>query len=253
MSYSSRFFLYAPLVVVALLFAAAGVHWWQDAAHLSARLEALNGREITPGVIFHFASKRISGFPFSLDSELSDVTLAMSTATGTTIWRSEKFALHALTYGRDETILEAGGHQRLSWANKHLDFAVGALRASAIWKSGVLTRFDLDLMGFGSKAFTAQRLQLHARRNGTVADLLAEADGLAVKGCKTPARLQAVSSLNHADALAPLLSGQSAWQDGIAAWRQAGGVIRAAQLSPLAEAAAETLPGIETLARTICP
>ena len=127
MRYSSRFFLYAPLAVVLLLFALAGGRWWSMASALSARLEAENGREIVPGVLFHFAAKRISGFPFSLDSELSDVTLAMGTATGTTVWHSEKFASHRLTYGRDETIFEAAGKQSLQWGGKSLDFEDGQI------------------------------------------------------------------------------------------------------------------------------
>jgi len=253
MTYSSRFFLYAPLCIVLILFAAAGVHWWNEASALSARLAAMNGREITPGVIFHFTSKRISGFPFSLDSELSDVTLAMGTATGTTIWRSEKFAMHALTYGRDETIFEAAGRQSLSWGGKKLDFAVGALRASAILKSGAVSRFDLDLAGFGSEAFTVQRLQFHVRRTGDHADILTEASGLTAKNCKAPANIRYAASATQIAVLTPLLSGQRTWEEALRGWRSKGGTITPAQPSPLAKVQAEELPGIEALARAICP
>lgn len=253
MRYSSRFFLYAPLCVVLILFAAAGVHWWNAASTLSARLAAMNGREIMPGVIFHFASKRISGFPFSLDTELSDVTLAMGTATGTTIWRSEKFAMHALTYGRDETIFEAAGRQSLSWGGKKLDFAVGALHASAILRDGAVNRFDLDLAGFGSKAFTAQRLQFHARRNDDRADVLTEVNGFAAKDCKAPGNFRYAASLTKAETLTPLLSGQRYWEEALRGWRAKGGAITPAQASPLAKVQAEELPGIDALARAVCP
>ncbi len=251
MRYSSRFFLYAPLAVVLILFAAAGAHWWVLASALSARLEAENGREIVPGVFFHFASKRISGFPFSLDSELSDVTLAMGTATGTTAWHSEKFAIHSLTYGRDETIFEAAGKQSLQWGGKRLGFAVGALHASAILGHGALTRFDLDLIGFGSKTFTARRLQLHARRSGKMADILVEAEGLAAKNCAVPATIHASASITKAEGLTPLLSGQRYWNEGLASWRRVGGAI-AATSSPLAAIPAEKLPGIDALVAAVC-
>jgi len=251
MRYSSRFFLYAPLVVVLILFVSAGAHWWSMASALSARLEAQNGREIVPGVLFHFARKRIWGFPFSLDSELSDVTLAMGTATGTTVWRSEKFAMHRLTYGRDETIFEAAGQQSLQWGGMRLDFAVGTLHASAILSRGVLTRFDLDLVGFGSKAFTARRLQLHARRSGPMADLLVEADGLAGKTCHLPTTIRATASITNADSLMPLLAGQRYWTEGLATWRRNGGAI-ATSASPFAAIPAEQLPGIDAITAAAC-
>ncbi len=250
MRYSSRFFLYAPLGAVVLLLAAAGWQWWSMASALSARLEAANGREIMPGVIFHFAAKRISGFPFRLDSELSEVTLAMATATGTTAWRSEKFAMHGLTYGRDETIFEAAGRQSLQWGGKRLDFAVGALHASAIVKQGALARFDLDLIGFGSTAFTARRLQLHARRNGTVAEILWEAEGMAAKDCHVPAEIRASVRLTKADGLTPLLAAQRYWEEGLSGWRRKGGMITAA--SPLATITAEKLPGVDALVTAVC-
>lgn len=250
MRYSSRFFLYAPLAVVLILFALAGAHWWSMASALSARLEAENGREIMPGVLFHFAAKRISGFPFSLDSELSDVTLAMGTATGTTLWRSEKFAMHRLTYGRDETIFEAAGKQSLQWGGKRLDFAVGALHASAIVSHGALARFDFDLIGFGSRTFTAKRLQLHARHNGPLAEVLVEADGMATKDCHLPAALRATVRISKADSLAALLAGQRYWNEGLAGWRRQGGA--ATTPSRLGTIAAEKLPGVDAVVTAAC-
>lgn len=253
MRYSSRFFLYAPLAVVLSLFAVAGWHWWSLASALSARLEAANGREIMPGVLFHFAAKRITGFPFSVDSELSDVTLAMGTATGTTLWRSEKFAMHRLTYGRDETIFEAAGHQSLQWGGKKLDFAMGALHASAIFHRSALIRFDGDLVAFGSRAFTAKRLQLHARQVGDGAEIQAQAEALSAPNCKGPASFAYSASATNVAALAPLLTGQRSWEDGIAAWRRKGGAITSRGASPLAQIAAEKIPGIDALVMALCP
>jgi hypothetical protein len=248
MTYSNRFFLYAPLGVVLILFAAAGWHWWSLASALSAQLEAANGHDIIPGVHFHFTAKKMSGFPFRLDAELSGVTLAM--AAGMTAWRSEKLALHRLTYGRDETIFEAAGRQSLQWGDKRLDFAVGALRASAIRKQGALARFDVDLVGLGSAAFTARRLQLHARRSGPLADIAVEADGVAAKNCRTPSTLRSIAKIVHADGLTPLLAGERSWQQGLAAWRRQGGAVTADP--PFAEIIAEQLPGIGAIASAVC-
>jgi hypothetical protein len=248
MKYSSRFFLYAPLAVFLVLAVVVGAHWWVKASALSQRLAALNGYEAMPGVTVSFGAKKIGGFPFSLDTELSDFTLTVATPNGPTRWYSEKFAMHALTYGRDETIFEAAGRQRLDWRGHTLDFAVGALRASAILSHGSLARFDLDLVGFGSKAFTAQRLQLHARRDGNAIRLFDEVNG--VSACLQDERYAA--SATAAEALAPLLAARVSVADGLKAWRQAGGKITPAHPSPLGAVAVEEVPDIAALVRAVC-
>jgi hypothetical protein len=169
MNYSSRFFLYAPLGLFLSLALGVGIHWWVVASAFSDRLAAWNGHEIVPGVTIRYASRNISGFPFSLDTVFQDVSLRIETPRGATEWHSEHFAMHALTYGRAETIFEAAGRQELRWTGndgrgRSLTFAVGSLHASAIQDKGGLTRFDLDLVGFGSQAMTARRLQFHIRR-----------------------------------------------------------------------------------------
>jgi hypothetical protein len=240
MKYSSRFFLYAPLGVFLVLFAAVGVQWWSKASALSGRLAAANGHEAMPGVTMRFAKSRISGFPFSLDTQLSNVSFAMASAHGPTRWTAEKFAMHALTYGRDETIFEAAGHQSLQWTREDgtvrtLPFAVGSLRASAIVQKGALVRFDFDLVGFGSKAFTAQRLQFHARQYATAIHLSVSADGLT--NCQRSA-IRHVAAVTIDEAFERLQLGEESWPDAVAAWRAAGGTTvperKAATLSSLA-------------------
>lgn len=258
MKYSSRFFLWAPLAVFILLLAIAGIHWWILASRLGGWLDAHNGREIMPGVTMQFASRRITGFPFSLDTEFRDVRLAVATPRGATSWQSEHFAMHGLTYGRDETIFEAAGHQTLSWTRadgsvRRLDFAVASLRASAIDKAGALQRFDLDLVGFGSKAFTAQRLQFHARRDKGEILFFDEANGLLTKRtCIKDSHLRYEGALTSADAFDLLLSGRVSIEAGLRAWRDKGGVVKPAQASPLSVVPVEELPGITALTHAIC-
>ena len=50
MNYSSRFFLYAPFVLLLALATAAGVTWWMAASKVADALQATNGHEIAPGV-----------------------------------------------------------------------------------------------------------------------------------------------------------------------------------------------------------
>ena len=255
MKYSSRFFLYAPLAVFAILCVAASVIWWIKASALADRLAAVNGREVMPGVTLAFAAKKIGGFPFNLDTELREFSVAVATPNGPTRWSSEKFALHALTYGRDETIFEAAGRQRLEWTQQDgtrriLDFVVGALRASAIVRSGSLSRFDLDLVGFGSKAFTARRLQFHARRNNAnTLDVLATADGVTACSRHVARTATTITKLN---ALVPLLSGSQAYPAAATAWRNAGGAAKADKNDPLSELSAEQLLNPSALASAVC-
>lgn len=233
MKYSSRFFLFAPVCLFLAFMAAVCVHWWIMADALSARLDAANGHEIAPGVTLRFATKRISGFPFSLDTVFRDVSFEIAKPHGAIVWRSENFAMHALTYGRDQTIFEAAGKQELDWTRadgsmRILPFAVGSLHASAISDKTGVARFDLDLVGFGSRDFTAQRLQFHMKRsNPQTVDVAATADlpFPSLKSCAhTPIdRLQMLGSLNRANSFDQTRSGHERWYEGLERWRLSDG------------------------------
>jgi hypothetical protein len=184
MNYSSRFFLYAPLALFLLLAAGTGVYWWHAASVLSTELDTLNGHEAMPGVTVRFASKNVSGFPFNLDVVFSGLSVTVKTLHGPSSWRTEKFALHALTYGREQMIFEAAGKQALTWTDFQghphaMPFETGELHASAIANEHGLSRFDLDCIGFGSPAVTAGRAQLHARvSKGPGIEIFATADAV---------------------------------------------------------------------------
>ena len=147
MRYSSRFFLYAPFVGLLLLAAIAMTNWWLKATALAKQLDAINGHEIMPGVRLSFAEKRLAGFPFRLDTILKDLRVEVAEVGGPMVWTSEGFAMHTLTYGRVQAILEAGGRQTLSWHDANggahrFAFLPGTFRASAILQHGKLIRFD---------------------------------------------------------------------------------------------------------------
>jgi len=238
MNYSSRFFLYAPLGLFLAIACAVGIHWWVMASRLGSWLDLHNGREVAPGVTMTFASRGITGFPFSLDTVFRSLSFRVVTPHGPTEWRPEEFAMHALTYGRDETIFEAAGKQELSWtkddgSKRDLIFAVGSLHASAISDSGGLARFDLDLVGFGSKVFAAQRIQFHIRRNnGDMIDVIVTADDMRAPADAIPsdglALLHLEGTANQAHTLDLLRAGNERWYDGLERWRAAKGHVRLA-------------------------
>src|SRR6185436_3134950 len=183
MTYSNRFFLYAPIAAFLLIAAVVSVIWWREANALSARLDAMNGHEAMPGVTVAFKSKTIGGFPFNLDVVFADLRVTVKTPHGPSTWASEKFALHALTYGREQMLFEAAGRQALSWTElggrkRGLPFEVGELHASAIAGERGVSRLDVQLLAFGSPALTAGKVELHARvaPDGQTIEIAAAAD-----------------------------------------------------------------------------
>ncbi|MEI9990657.1 MAG: DUF2125 domain-containing protein [Rhizomicrobium sp.] len=238
MKYSSRFFLYAPLALFLSLAAATGVYWWVVAGALSARLDAMNGHEAMPGVTLSFKSKSVSGFPFNLDVVFQDFSLTVKTPHGPASWASEKFAMHGLTYGREQFIYEAAGRQALRWTDlagkaHAMPFEVGDLHASTIAGERGLSRFDLDLVGFGSPALTAGRVQLHARiaPGGTVLDLFATADGVHLSPRLTSLFGPDIVSVKLSAAAAParafdgLRAGLTDWVSALETFRAANGAL----------------------------
>jgi hypothetical protein len=230
LSYSSRFWLYAPLVIFLGIAGWAMAHWWAVAGALDKKLTALNGHEAVPGITISYASKTISGFPFNIDVVFTNLSIAGAGAHGPFRWHSPNFALHTLTYGPRKYIYEAAGNQDLSWTDgagtqHHSRFLPGALRASAQTDSKGLARFDLEVIAAAGNDFTAAHLQFHLRRDpdGHDLDLMTSADdarSLPLPGWKIYAKL------NQEAALMPLLRGDVAVPDAVKAWHAAGGVVK---------------------------
>jgi hypothetical protein len=236
MNYSSRFFLYAPFVLLLLIGAGFGMYWWSAAGALEHRLDAMETQEAIPGVTVHYTARSVRGFPFNLDVIFRDFRVTVETGHGPAVWQAENFALHALTYGRDETIFEAAGRQSLSWtdAKRHvhrLPFAAGSLHASAIRDAGGLSHFDLDLVDFGSPALIAVRIQLHFRHATDHYDIAASADGVHLSPVLRSAfgdTIKAISlrgTVTPAAAFDALRAGRMDWRSAAEAWRNAPGMV----------------------------
>ena len=234
MNYSSRVFLYGPFALLLLVAAATGAHWWFEAQALEKRLDAMQTREAMPGVRVHYGSRSVGGFPFRLEAVFEDFRIEVATANGPVVWRAEHFALHGLTYGRDEMIFEAAGRQSLSWGKAHhLDFQTGSLHASAIRDAGGLARFDLDLVAFDSPALTASRIQFHVRRTQDTLDIATSGDDLQLSprlrgGFGDKIRLMALQGdISAPRAFDGLRAGRVDWRSALDAWRGSQGVLRA--------------------------
>ena len=240
LTYASRFWLYAPLALFLVLAAGAMGHWWVAAGALDNKLKAMNGHQAIPGVTISWNTQTISGFPFNLDVVFDNLQVHAEAPRGALVWHSDRFALHALAYGRPQFIFEAAGQQDLAWSDAdnvrhHLDFLPASLRASSIADKNGLTRFDLDLVGASGKdsdgtAFSVGRAQLHMRRDpkSDALDLMQSA--VEVKASATPfgdhiQTLEVYSQVTQGSAFARLLNGRAGWMDAIMAWRQQKGDI----------------------------
>ena len=153
---------------------------------LAAKLDSANGGEVIPGVVFAFAEKSISGYPFRIDVVLSGVTFANRGPDGETAWRTEKLARHTMSYRSNLLVFEAAGLQSIALPAStgrpaQVTYVTPAIaRASAVLRDGKLARLDLDLWQAEGKdatpaadpkrTFSASPAQLHLlnRANDTV-------------------------------------------------------------------------------------
>jgi hypothetical protein len=232
--YSSRFWLYAPTTLFLTVAAAVMIYWWMAAGAFEKKLAALKGHDVIPGVTLDWTTVQISGFPFRVDADFGNFRVQGAGAYGPFSWTTEKFALHALTYGRVQTVYEAAGRQQVSWtaadgSTHAASFLPGSMRGSSIVDARGLRRFDLDIADLGDKAFTIARFQFHMRRNGKDLDLMVKADAVKTPETK-PENLQAYTSLSRADALAPLLRAEMSWPQAVANWRAQGGQAKLSQV-----------------------
>jgi hypothetical protein len=242
MRYSSRFFLYAPFVGLLLLAAIAMIHWWIAASALARHLDAVNGHELMPGVRMSFSEKRLAGFPFRMDTILKNLRLETAEVDGPVVWTSEGFAMHALTYGRVQAIIEAAGRQTLSWHDPNggahtFAFLPGTFRASAIVQNGKLIRFDAEIVDLDGADFRAGNAQLHARITPGGFDLYVRLQNAHVVGGYATSLgpditlLIASGRTDHPAQLEKLLRGEEALEAALENWRQAGGTVAVSDLS----------------------
>jgi hypothetical protein len=256
MSYSNRIFMYGPVGLLLLIVILYSVFWRVQADTLSARLDRANGGEVIPGLVFAFAEKSVGGYPFRLDAVLSGVTFSHQTPEGETAWRSEKLALHTLSYNQNRLIFEASGLQSFArppvmpgTVPRVIYLTPAIARASAILRNGEVVRFDLDLwepqakdatLGADPKrTLTADRAQLHfLARPGNMIDAAMQIDnahiGTGLAGGAAEIQLPLINvraKLTESDALDALRSGRMSVEDAAAAWRARMGTISVGDLT----------------------
>ena len=237
MTYSSRFWLYAPTAAFLLIAVAVMAYWWVAAGAFEKKLAALKGHEAIPGVTLNWSKVEVGGFPFRLDADFINFTATGAGAHGPLAWSAAKFAAHTLSYNRDKIVYEAAGQQMLIFTGKGggvmaTAFLPASMRASSIIDPKGLRRFDLDIVGVGAKAFTIGHFQFHVRRDpdGADLDLMLKTDATRIKG-GAPENQQVYATLSRADAFAPLLAGTMSWPEAARNWQEEGGKAKLSQIA----------------------
>lgn len=253
MSYSNRIYMYGPVGLLLLVVILYSVFWRVEADTMSARLDRANGGEIAPGISFSFAQKSVGGFPFRLDVLLTGVRFGYRSGSTEIDWRTDRFALHRMAYGRNQFIFETDGTQTISWATQPDEMPVTVqlspetARASAILNQGRLLRFDLDLWrpqgtqtgpSLTPTVFAADRAQFHAlaHRNNTL-DVAIQVDNGRTGSPATQAVQAALPlidcrlTLNRADLLTNLEQGNEDFTRAFESWRNRMGVASVTSLA----------------------
>jgi hypothetical protein len=254
MTYSHRIFVYGPVGLLLLIVLLYSVFWRVQADTLSARLDRANGGEIIPGVEFDFAEKSIGGYPFRLDAVLSGVSFVHKAPEGDTAWRTEKLALHAMSYRSDQFIFETAGLQSFAEPGaaggppEVLYIQPELARASAILIKGRLARFDLDVLEPSGKdaslhadptrTFAADRAQLHLLRGpDDSVDIAMKIDNAEIGkgyGLKFGGKLGLIElrgKLKAATAFDALTQGTESVADAAGDWRAKNGALDVERLS----------------------
>jgi len=254
MSYSNRIFMYGPVALLLTIAILYSVFWRVQADTLAARLNRANGGELIPGVSFSFAQETVGGFPFRLDVLLTGVSFVYHSGGAELDWRSDRIAMHRLSYNSGQFIFEADGMQSFTWTAGQdsrpitVSLMPDAARASALLSGGRLVRVDLDIWRPRGKEqnaqqpeveFSADRAQFHAlaRRNDTL-DLVLQIDNARAGAAAAPALSQAAFSLidcratiDRAGSLLGVENGTEAVAGALQQWRAQQGTIDVTSLA----------------------
>ena len=254
MSYSHRIFIYGPVGLLLLVVILYSVFWRVEADMLAAKLDSANGGEIIPGVVFAFAEKSIGGYPFRLDVVLSGVTFSNRGAAGETAWRTEKLAMHAMTYQSNLYVFESAGLQSIALPAPQGQpprvtyITPGIARASALLRDGQLQRIDVDVWqaegrdasptADPKRTFSAARAQLHLlNRMDDSIDVAMRVEGANLGEAYRPKLGGALplfdlrGKLSQSRELTDIQRGQKSPFDTVEQWRQKGGLLAVEKLS----------------------
>ncbi|WP_420100545.1 DUF2125 domain-containing protein [Bosea sp. (in: a-proteobacteria)] len=242
----SRFWLYAPFALLALLAAAWSGFWVHVHGRVVAELDKALAREAAQGRTWSCANRSVGGFPFRIELRCDALALT-STRWGDAVRiEAGPAVVVGQVYSPGLVILEAKGPAKATLPEgRTLDVTWKQLDASLAWREPerfalVASEPSLTLTtpGIGTEAWRAQTLELHLRRNPTRAaadqavDIAVSATGTVLPlvdvllGTTDPGTIDLTATLTQSQAFRAGFN-----PDALENWRNANGALDLTRLS----------------------
>ncbi|SIR14409.1 DUF2125 domain-containing protein [Bosea sp. TND4EK4] len=171
----SRFWLYAPFVLLVVLAAAWSGFWFHVHGRVVAEIDKALAREVSQGRTWTCADRSVGGFPFRIEVRCTSLTLT-STRWGEAVKvTSGPAVVVGQIYSPGLVILEATSPARATLTEgRTLDVTWKQLDASLAWRQperfalvAAEPNLTLTTPGIGAENWRASALELHLRRNPT--------------------------------------------------------------------------------------
>jgi hypothetical protein len=169
----SRFWLYAPLILILVLALAWSGVWFYAAGRAETTVAAWIDREANLGRRYACAERKVGGYPFRIEIRCRDLEIDFDTADGPVSLRSPQLLAMAQIYQPDLVIAEATGPMTVKAPGADIDHVAtwSLLQASLRGRpaapqrlSLVVTAPKLALPNGTDALANAKQFQFHAQR-----------------------------------------------------------------------------------------
>ena len=181
-SFSKRWRIYAPTAAMLLIALAYSIYWFSLSASLLRNVDKWIEEQNQQGYSISYGSLEVSGYPFRLHIDLTDVTVSEPGHPNRWTWNASHLVGLTLPYKLNHIILESRGSQRINYQENlgpvarapfHYSVAVNteSARTSLVFSKQKLVRLSIDLVKLnatrlgpdGDQVLAAERLQIHSR------------------------------------------------------------------------------------------
>lgn len=245
---NSRFWLYAPFVLLAVLAVAWSAFWFHVRGRVGEAVDAALAREAGQGRNWTCNDRQISGFPFRVELRCSSLSLtsarwgeAVKVQTGPSVAIGQVYSpglVIAHVNGPLQATLPEGRTLDLGWNLLEASLRHDTGRPDQLSIVVNQPNAVMKAPGFADETWRANELQLHMRRNPTRPEAEQAVDlALSARGSVWPAvdALLGTSEPGDVD-LQATLSQSLAFRagfnpDALNGWRNAGGVLDLTKLT----------------------
>jgi hypothetical protein len=239
---TSRFWLYAPFVLLAILAIAWSAFWFHVRGRVAEAVDAALLREADQGRSWTCTDRQISGFPFRVELRCSSLALAsarwgdtVKVQTGPSVVLGQIYSPNlviAHVTGPLQATLPEGRMLDLNWSLLEASLRHDTTRPEQLSIVMNQPQAVLKAPGFADETWRATEVQLHMRRNPSRPEAEQAVDlALSAKGSQLPAIDALLGTTEPGDVdLQATLTQSLAFRagfnpDALEAWRNAAGVL----------------------------